>query len=98
MDTPITISDKKKPARQTNHLTIGALIFPRMDQIDFTGPFEVLSRIPDSTIHVIAKTKSQVRDITTGLHRFDRASSWMATWSPLPALPQDSMPRWLSLR
>ena len=63
MDTPITISDKKKPARQTNHLTIGALIFPRMDQIDFTGPFEVLSRIPDSTIHVIAKTKSQVRDI-----------------------------------
>jgi cyclohexyl-isocyanide hydratase len=32
-----------------------------MDQIDFTGPFEVLSRIPDSTIHVIAKTKSQAR-------------------------------------
>src|SRR5215469_4227620 len=63
MDTPITISDRKKTARQTNHLTIGALIFPRMDQIDFTGPFEVLSRIPDSTIHVIAKTKSPVRDI-----------------------------------
>ena len=34
-----------------------------MDQIDFTGPFEVLSRIPDSIIHVIAKTKSQVPDI-----------------------------------
>jgi len=34
-----------------------------MDQIDFTGPFEVLSRIPNSTIHVIAKTKSPVRDI-----------------------------------
>ena len=63
MDTPITISDKKKPARPKNHLTIGALIFPRMDQIDFTGPFEVLSRIPNSTIHVIAKTKSLVRDI-----------------------------------
>jgi cyclohexyl-isocyanide hydratase len=63
MDTPITISENKKTARQQNHLTIGALIFPRMDQIDFTGPFEVLSRIPDSTIHVIAKTKSQVRDI-----------------------------------
>ena len=63
MDAPVTISDKNKPARQTNHLTIGALIFPRMDQIDFTGPFEVLSRIPDSIIHVIAKTKSQVCDI-----------------------------------
>jgi cyclohexyl-isocyanide hydratase len=63
MDTPITISKRVKPARQTKHLTIGALIFPRMDQIDFTGPFEVLSRIPNSTIHVIAKTKSPVRDI-----------------------------------
>jgi cyclohexyl-isocyanide hydratase len=63
MDTPITISDRNKPARQSNHLTIGCLIFPRMDQIDFTGPFEVLSRIPNSTIHVIAKTKSTVSDI-----------------------------------
>jgi len=43
MDTPITISKRGKPARQTNRLTIGSLIFPRMDQIDFTGPFEVLS-------------------------------------------------------
>jgi cyclohexyl-isocyanide hydratase len=62
MDTPITTS-KKRQARQTSRLTIGCLIFPRMDQIDFTGPFEVLSRIPNSTIHVIAKTKSPVRDI-----------------------------------
>jgi cyclohexyl-isocyanide hydratase len=63
MDTPITISDRDKPVLQSHHLTIGALIFPRLDQIDFTGPFEVLSRIPDSSIHVIAKTKSPVRDI-----------------------------------
>jgi cyclohexyl-isocyanide hydratase len=63
MDTPITISDRNKPARQSNHLTIGGLIYPRLDQIDMTGPFEVLSRIPNSTIHVIAKTKSPVRDI-----------------------------------
>lgn len=63
MDTPVTISERSKPAKQMKHLTIGALIFPGMDQIDFTGPFEVLSRIPDSTIHVIAKTESPVRDI-----------------------------------
>jgi cyclohexyl-isocyanide hydratase len=63
MDTAITISDRNKPAPQSHHLTIGALIFPRLDQIDFTGPFEVLSRIPDSSFHVIAKTKSPVRDI-----------------------------------
>ena len=63
MDTPITISDRNKPAPRGHPLTIGALIFPRLDQIDFTGPFEVLSRIPDSSLHVIAKTKSPVRDI-----------------------------------
>ena len=63
MDTPVTISERSKPARQVKHLTIGALIFPRMDQIDFTGPFEVLSRIPNSTFYVIAKTKSMIRDI-----------------------------------
>jgi hypothetical protein len=38
MDTAITISDRNKPAPQSHHLTIGALIFPRLDQIDFTGP------------------------------------------------------------
>lgn len=63
MDAALTVSDRPKPARETKHLTIGCLIFPAMDQIDFTGPFEVLSRIPDSTIHVIAKVKSRVRDI-----------------------------------
>jgi cyclohexyl-isocyanide hydratase len=56
-------SERDKPSRQNKHLIIGALIFPRMDQIDFTGPFEILSRIPDSTIHVIAKTNSPIRDI-----------------------------------
>jgi cyclohexyl-isocyanide hydratase len=45
------------------HLNIGALIFPRMDQIDFTGPFEVLSRIPDSTFHVIWKERAPIRDV-----------------------------------
>ena len=28
---------------------IGSLIFPQIDQADFTAPFEVLSRIPNST-------------------------------------------------
>jgi cyclohexyl-isocyanide hydratase len=47
----------------STHLTIGCFVFPRQDQIDFTGPFEVLSRIPNSTVHVIAKTKNPVRDV-----------------------------------
>ena len=47
----------------STHLTIRCFVFPRQDQIDFTGPLEVLSRIPNSTVHVIAKTKNPVRDV-----------------------------------
>jgi hypothetical protein len=39
MDSPLTISDRQKPARQTKHFTSACLNFPGMDQIDFTGPF-----------------------------------------------------------
>jgi cyclohexyl-isocyanide hydratase len=45
------------------HLRIGAIVFPKVDQFDFTGPFEVLSRIPDSTFHVIGKSRAPVRDV-----------------------------------
>lgn len=44
-------------------MDVGILIFPNMDQIDFTGPFEVLSRIPGAAIHVVWKEKKPVRDI-----------------------------------
>jgi len=43
-------------------LEIGALLFPRMDQADFTGPFEVLSRVPNSRFHILAKGKTPIRD------------------------------------
>lgn len=36
------------------------LIFPKMTQLDFTGPFETLARLPDARIHVIWKTKDPV--------------------------------------
>ena len=44
-------------------MNIGIIIFPRMDQIDFTGPFEVLSRVPGAAIHVLWKEKAPIRDI-----------------------------------
>ncbi|GAA0895459.1 DJ-1/PfpI family protein [Pseudonocardia zijingensis] len=46
-----------------HHLTIGSLLFEGLDQIDLTGPFEVLSQIPNSTFSVYAKTTDPVRDI-----------------------------------
>ena len=45
------------------HLHIGAIIFPRIDQFDFTGPFEVLSRLPNSTFHIAWKDTAPVRDV-----------------------------------
>ena len=48
--------------RGSKQLQIGALIFPGVDQIDFTGPFEVFSRIPGATCHVIAKDRKPIRD------------------------------------
>lgn len=45
------------------HLQIGSLLFEGLDQIDLTGPFEVLSRIPNSTYRVYGKTARAVRDI-----------------------------------
>ena len=52
------------PADQ--HLHIGSVIFDGMDQIDFTGPFEVLARIPNSTLHIGSKTLNPITD-TRGL-------------------------------
>ena len=44
-------------------LLIGSLMFDGMDQIDLTGPFEVLSRVPNSTYRTYAKTASPIRDL-----------------------------------
>ena len=51
MDTPITTSERDKPARRTNHLTIGALIFARMGHwaawnlLPYYGAIPVRSRV-----------------------------------------------------
>jgi putative intracellular protease/amidase len=45
------------------HLQIGSLLFEGLDQIDLTGPYEVLSRIPNSTYRIYAKTVDSVRDV-----------------------------------
>ena len=45
------------------HLEIGSLLFEGIDQIDLTGPFEVLSRIPNSTYRIYGRTAEPVRDV-----------------------------------
>jgi cyclohexyl-isocyanide hydratase len=45
------------------HVQIGSLLFEGIDQIDLTEPFDVLSRIPNSTYRIYAKTMAPVRDV-----------------------------------
>jgi cyclohexyl-isocyanide hydratase len=63
MSVPLLVSGKPKPETTTRPLSVGCLIFERMDQIDFTGPFEVLSRMPDTTIRIIGRELAPVRDM-----------------------------------
>jgi cyclohexyl-isocyanide hydratase len=63
MSAPLFISERPGPQITTRPLSIGCLIFPQMDQIDFTGPFEVLSRMPDTTIQIMAKELAPIHDV-----------------------------------
>jgi len=44
-----------------NMRRIGMLIFPQMTQLDMTGPYEVLARLPDTTVELIAHTREPVK-------------------------------------
>jgi cyclohexyl-isocyanide hydratase len=39
----------------TANLQIGFLVFPKVTQLDLTGPLQVLSRLPGATIHLLWK-------------------------------------------
>jgi cyclohexyl-isocyanide hydratase len=39
---------------------IGMLIFPRMTQLDMTWPYEVLARLPDTTVDLVARNLEPV--------------------------------------
>ena len=48
---------------ETVPLKIGSLLFENLDQIDLTGPFEVLSRIPNASHRTYAKSLCPARDL-----------------------------------
>jgi cyclohexyl-isocyanide hydratase len=39
---------------------VGFVIFPHLTQLDFTGPQQVLARLPGSAMHIVAKSTAQV--------------------------------------
>lgn len=40
---------------------IGMLIFPRLTQLDMTGPYEVLARLPNTKVHLISHSMAPVK-------------------------------------
>ena len=41
-------------------MNIGFVLFPNVTQLDFTGPLQVLHRLPGATTHILAKTREPV--------------------------------------
>ena len=39
---------------------IGFVIFPNLTQLDFTGPLQVLSRLPESSVYIVARSLEPV--------------------------------------
>jgi cyclohexyl-isocyanide hydratase len=48
-------------------LEIGFLLFPRLTQLDMTGPYEVLSRLPGARVRTVWKTAGDPVRADTGL-------------------------------
>jgi cyclohexyl-isocyanide hydratase len=51
-------------------LSVGMVLFPGLTQLDLTGAYEVLARMPDTRVHLVASTLDPVR------------SEWGLTISP----------------
>jgi cyclohexyl-isocyanide hydratase len=47
-------------ATQGGVMNIVFVLFPNLTQLDFTGPLQVLSRVPGAAIHLAAKTRQPV--------------------------------------
>src|SRR5690349_18803926 len=45
-------------------IQIGFVIFPRVTQLGFTGPLQVLSRVPGAKTHLVARSKDPVASDT----------------------------------
>lgn len=45
-------------------LSFGLLLFPNVTQLDLTGPYEVLARVPGARVHLLWKTLDPVRSDT----------------------------------
>ncbi len=45
-------------------LQIGILVFPGVQQLDLTGPYEVFASLPDAQVHLIWKDRAPIKSAT----------------------------------
>src|SRR3982074_632040 len=55
-----TSSRQRRISRMSAPLQIGLVLFPRVTQLDFTGPLQVFSSLPGAKVHLIWKRIEQV--------------------------------------
>jgi transcriptional regulator GlxA family with amidase domain len=51
---------QNKRSYQVPAFNIGFVIFPQLTQLDFTGPLQVLARLPEAATHIVAKSTAPV--------------------------------------
>jgi len=56
----LKIGPKPTNKSRTGRRGVRFVIFPDATQLDFTGPLQLLARLPQSAIHVVAKSASPV--------------------------------------
>jgi cyclohexyl-isocyanide hydratase len=57
----VTVAGNAARASESQKLQIGILLFPGLTQLDLTGPFEVLSRLSNSEVHLIWRSLRPVK-------------------------------------
>ncbi|BAY21457.1 ThiJ/PfpI domain-containing protein [Calothrix sp. NIES-2100] len=48
-------------ARENSLISIGIVLFPNVTQLDFTGPYEVFAKLPNTHLHLLAETLEPIR-------------------------------------
>ena len=46
---------------QTSFLSVGIVLFPNLTQLDFTGPYEVFAKFPNTQLYLLAETLEPIR-------------------------------------
>lgn len=55
------------PTAASTPLHIGFVLFPSLTQLDLTGPWEILTRLPNATCHLLSHDMTPVKSASGGL-------------------------------